>query len=163
MIELINSNELWKDAAEAFELEKQNIEHLVPGAVVEHTGATAVPNCLTKGDLDIQVSVAAAAFEPAKHKLTSGYSEHHPELWTPQLALFHKDKAYLPVGIALTVSGSGFDEFDKLRDLLQERENLLKQYNELKMSCVDMTDEEYRQAKANFFGPLGASYLLQRP
>ena len=37
-------------------LEKQ-LGELLPGADIQHVGSTAIPGCMTKGDLDIQVRV----------------------------------------------------------------------------------------------------------
>lgn len=53
----------------------------VPGAVIEHIGATSVPGALTKGDLDLLVRVTAKEFIPAREALASLYSVNQPENW----------------------------------------------------------------------------------
>ena len=47
--------------AAAFAVHRQQLEELLPGAEVQHIGSTAVPGSLTKGDLDINMSVNGAA------------------------------------------------------------------------------------------------------
>ena len=40
-----------------------------PSAEIRHVGATAIPGCLTKGDLDVAVRVERADFAPADRQI----------------------------------------------------------------------------------------------
>lgn len=160
MTVLINSDEIWEIVHETFETQRQRLFGLVPGADIQHTGSTAVPHSLTKGDLDIQVRVVQDKFELSKDALSTTYQRYRTEIWSPTLALFHEEHPTTPIGIALTVKGSGADEFYKLRDLFLADPGLVQRYNELKVANIGKSEEEYRNAKAEFFGPIGSSYLL---
>ena len=97
------------DLAEAAVDEHRRVAlELVPGADVEHVGATAVPGALTKGDVDIAVRVGKPQFSAAVDALSSRYAIHQPHNWTPTLASFTEpDPGELPVGIQLVVAGLG--------------------------------------------------------
>jgi GrpB-like predicted nucleotidyltransferase (UPF0157 family) len=60
---LVDANRAREQAQRLFEaVSKSLIEVLPPAADVRHFGATAVPGCLTKGDLDIVVRVPIDQF-----------------------------------------------------------------------------------------------------
>lgn len=40
-------------AGAVFDMHRRHVAELLPGAEVEHVGATAVPGALTKGDVDM--------------------------------------------------------------------------------------------------------------
>ena len=125
---------------------------LVPGAEVEHVGATAVPGALTKGDVDIAVRVGKPQFSAAVDALSSRYAIHQPHNWTPTLASFTEpDPGELPVGIQLVVAGSDADQFfGPFRDALINSHALLTEYNELKLRLDGLEYERYTEAKAQF-------------
>jgi GrpB-like predicted nucleotidyltransferase (UPF0157 family) len=125
---------------------------LVPGATVEHVGATAVPGALTKGDVDVLVRVGEAEFPAAVEALSREYSIHQPHNWTPALASFtDPDSAELPVGIQLVVRGSDADKFfGPFRDALISSDALLAEYNELKRGLDGLEYERYTERKGQF-------------
>ena len=53
----------------AFEAEREKIRRLAPRAEVLHTGGTAVPEALTRGDLDIHVRVPGGDFPAVRDAL----------------------------------------------------------------------------------------------
>ncbi len=55
---------------------------LLPAADIRHIGATAVPGCLTKGDLDIVVRVSDEAFKEADAALASNYVSNEGSIRT---------------------------------------------------------------------------------
>src|SRR5690349_16634427 len=87
------------DLAEAAVSDHRRIVlELVPGAEVEHVGATAVPGALTKGDVDLLVRVGEPEFPAAVKALSRRYAIHQPHNWTPTLASFTDPRArQLPV------------------------------------------------------------------
>lgn len=48
-----------------FQDQKEKIQSLLPDADVQHIGSTAIPNSITKGDLDIQVRIPVEGFSMA--------------------------------------------------------------------------------------------------
>jgi GrpB-like predicted nucleotidyltransferase (UPF0157 family) len=125
---------------------------LVPGAEVEHVGATAVPGALTKGDVDLLVRVGEREFPAAVEALLSRYAIHQPHNWTPTLASFNApDAGELPVGIQLVVRGSDADRFfGPFRDALINSHTLLAEYNELKLRLDGLEYERYTKEKGQF-------------
>jgi GrpB-like predicted nucleotidyltransferase (UPF0157 family) len=125
---------------------------LVPGAEVEHVGATAVPGALTKGDVDVLVRVGEPEFPSAVEALTGRYAIHQPHNWTPTLASFTDPEAgELPVGIQLVVTGSEADRFfGPFRDALISSDTLLAEYNELKLRLDGLGYESYTEQKGQF-------------
>lgn len=160
MVKLTSSDAIWEQASEVFAFHDRHIRKLIPVVDIQHTGSTAMRGALTKGDVDIQARISAGDFENSRRVLGEHYEPHRRELWTGEMALFHYDEEPLPVGIALVVDGSGYDQFDRLRNLLREDEQLLERYNQLKQEHEGASEEAYRSAKADFFGPLGMSHLL---
>jgi uncharacterized protein len=137
---------------------------LVPGAEVEHVGATAVRGALTKGDVDVLVRVGEAEFPAAVEALSRVYSIHQPHNWTPTLASFtDPDSAELPVGVQLVVRGSDADKFfGPFRDALISDDLLLAEYNELKRELDGLEYERYIERKGQFIERVLAE-LSSRP
>ncbi len=141
-------------ANKIFEEQKKRILESLPFAKVYHIGSTAVPNSITKGDLDINVRVKMKHFEEACKKLEELYSIDVNNKRTNTTASFKDDLQELPIGIQLTVIGSKYDDFVKLRDLLLNNYVLLKELNELKRKFEGKDMGEYRTEKAKFFQKL---------
>jgi GrpB-like predicted nucleotidyltransferase (UPF0157 family) len=131
---------------------ERSIRGLVPGADVKHVGASAVPGALTKGDLDLLVSVPAVAFDRAQRALGERYADHQPESWTATFASFRQEPAdEIPVGIQLVESGSDEERrFLEWRDRLSGEPGLLADYNSFKRSQVGASLDRYTAEKAGF-------------
>lgn len=125
---------------------------LLPGAEVEHVGATAVPGALTKGDVDLLVRVGEADFPAAVDVLSHRYAIHQPHNWTPTLASFKaQEPAELEVGVQLVVAGSDADGFfGPFRDALINTPALLAEYNHLKQRLDGVDYERYTERKGEF-------------
>lgn len=67
------------------------LRRLLPGAEIEHIGATAIPGTLTKGDVDLCVRVARAGFRAAADTLAVHFTTKQPENWTEDFASFGED------------------------------------------------------------------------
>jgi GrpB-like predicted nucleotidyltransferase (UPF0157 family) len=116
-----------------FEELKLDLQLIIPGGDIQHVGSTAIPGSLTKGDLDIQVRIAASQYQAAKACLcVEDYSRD------------------TPVGVHLTVIGGSCDSQFLFRDLLNSQEQLREAYNELKLSFEGKSMTSYRDAKAEF-------------
>lgn len=146
------SNKLFKDKAEqAFLFQKELIKEHLPSADVQHVGSTAIPNSLTKGDLDIQVRVAAEQFSKAVNVLSLLYESNDGSIKTDEFRAFQEESSDPPLGIQLTVIDSEFDFFWKFRDVLLLNDQYRLEYDELKRKYEGREMEEYREAKNEFF------------
>jgi GrpB-like predicted nucleotidyltransferase (UPF0157 family) len=135
-----------------FEEHRTKIIHLVPKARVEHIGSTSVPNLLTKGDLDLQVSVLSQDFERASVLLQTAYSYDQLENWTESFASFKVDgEPEIPVGIQLVIQDSQSDIFVKSRNLLLTHPEKVAALNRLKLLHADGDMDIYIKHKGKFF------------
>ncbi|MCY8940266.1 GrpB family protein, partial [Peribacillus frigoritolerans] len=104
----------------------------LPEADVQHVGSTAVPNCLTKGDLDIQVRVTTEQFQMAVQTLSALYELNEGSVKTDSFRAFKDDSTVPPLGVQLNVINSEFDFFWKFRDVLLINDKYRKEYDDLK-------------------------------
>ncbi|HEY2256322.1 MAG TPA: GrpB family protein [Variovorax sp.] len=132
---------------------------LPSGADIDHVGATAVPGCLSKGDLDIAVRVEPHGFDAADEVLSQRFERNSASLRTPDFAAFENHGLHPAVGIQLMVRGSALDVFVRFRDRLRTDAKLLRRYNALKLRCEGMPMADYRILKSDFI----AAALLQHP
>lgn len=123
---------------------------LGPDAEITHVGATAVPNCLTKGDVDIVVRVDRVAFSTALAALDAHYEKNIGSPRDDRFASYTDETGAFPLGIQLVVRGSEYDSFKDFSDRLRASETLRASYNALKRSFVGADMETYRKAKADF-------------
>jgi GrpB-like predicted nucleotidyltransferase (UPF0157 family) len=123
---------------------------LPPSADIRHIGATAVPGCLTKGDLDIVVRIAAEDFSAADAVLAARFARNLGSKRTASFASF-EDAATSPhLGIQLTVAGGEDDSFPLFVGALKRDTELVAAYNALKRDFDGKPMEVYRAAKAVF-------------
>jgi GrpB-like predicted nucleotidyltransferase (UPF0157 family) len=127
------------------------VRALLPGASVEHVGSTALPDGLTKGDLDVQVRVAAAQFEQACRAL-EGLYEPNPGGFTDRGRSFKDDDTDPPLGLHVTIIDGPSDIQHRQRDLLRARPDLRREYDALKRRFHGGEMAAYREAKGAFFG-----------
>lgn len=149
------SEEFLEKANQAFKEQKNRIHNLIPTADIEHIGSTAIPSSVTKGDLDINIRVVKEDFNKAVEILKQLYDINQPENWNSDFASF-KDEKNLDIdfGVQLTVIGSNYDDFTKLRDLLIKNPKLVEEYNQMKQKYEGKSMDEYRKEKADFFQKL---------
>ena len=116
----------------AFEALRAELARLVPGAEIEHIGATSIPGSITKGDLDICVRVEPVAFAAAEHALAGRFARNVGSDHTASLASFVDETAAIPTGVQLVARGGREDFFATWRDLLAGSPRRLAAYNALK-------------------------------
>lgn len=94
-----------------FEHYQNKIKTLLPSAVIEHIGASSIPNAISKGDLDICISVTQTEFDGAIQKLiTLNFLEKKETLRTNQLCMLESLNND-DVALQLIVKGSEFESF----------------------------------------------------
>lgn len=150
-VKFFNNKSLYEKAEETFFIHKALIEELLPEADVQHVGSTAIPNSITKGDLDIQVRVNANLFPNAVKELEELYELNEGSVKTETFRAFKDDSTVPPVGVQLTVINSEFDFFWKFRDVLLFNDNYRQEYDDLKRRYEGMEMRQYREAKNKFF------------
>jgi len=137
-------------AQEAFEHHHAAIARLLPTADVQHIGSTAVPGSLTKGDLDLLVSVPSADFPGADAVLAQHYERNTDSTHDGVFASFKDDRADPPLGIQLTCDEKVRDEFLLFREALRRDGSLVSAYNELKRAHEGSSMQAYRRQKDTF-------------
>lgn len=56
----------------------------------------------------------------------------------------------MDVAIQLVENGSSFEDFIRFRDLMNARPDLVQNYNELKIRCTGLGEDDYREIKSKF-------------
>ncbi|WP_417676463.1 GrpB family protein [Roseibium sp.] len=134
----------------------------VPIADIRHIGATAVPGCLTKGDLDIVVRVPAEKFEEADQALSLLYPRNFGSIRTTTFSAF-EDSARAPqLGVQLVAIDGPHDFFHQFAEALKASPDLLQAYNELKMEFAGRDMITYRRAKDAFVEKALADYCRRK-
>lgn len=119
-------------------------------AEILHVGATAVPGCLTKGDLDILVRVDPADFSASEAVLARRFVRNGGSARTGEFAAFENPGSTPHLGVQLTVKSGAFDFFHQFAEELRQNPELLRRYNNLKLSFANKSMEDYRAAKDSF-------------
>lgn len=147
MVRFKLSEEFAKQINKLFLEQKKNILKLLPHAKVKHIGSTSLRNALTKGDLDVLVTISDKNFKSAIRHLKKAYRANQLNNWTENYASFKNVK--LKFGIQL-VTPSNKSGFSKHLALFKQPE-FLKKYNALKRRYHGKSTRKYRMAKEKFF------------
>jgi len=123
---------------------------LGPETEISHVGATAVPGCITKGDVDLVVHVGSHEYLSARAILDQHFEKNVGSPRDDCFASFADDTGSFPLGIQLVVRGSEYDNFRSFSDQLRQSDELRAAYNALKRSFVGAEMDDYRKAKADF-------------
>jgi GrpB-like predicted nucleotidyltransferase (UPF0157 family) len=126
------------------------IAAVLPAADIHHVGSTAVPESLTKGDLDIVVRVSVNDFAEAEAVLESMFARNTGSFRSDEFAAFLDSSTDPELGVQLVVAGSKVDHFLQWRALLERDPNLRREYDELKRRFDGKSMDAYREAKAQF-------------
>ena len=105
---------------------------MLPEADIQHVGSTAIPDSLTKGDLDIQVRVPLDLFPLAVQRLGTQYHLNEGSIRTDTFAAFQDDTTAPPLGVQLSAIGSLEGFFWTLRDVFRTDPVLQRAYDALK-------------------------------
>lgn len=135
-------------AEKLFRRERLRIRRRLPGAIIQHVGATAVRNLPSKGDLDIVVRVEKQDFARACRSLRALYDENRENIRTDDFASFKSDEVTPALGVQLVVIGSEHDDFDLLRDQLRVSARCRRSLARLKRRFHNRAMPRYREAKA---------------
>jgi GrpB-like predicted nucleotidyltransferase (UPF0157 family) len=123
---------------------------LPPSADVRHIGATAIPGCLTKGDLDVLVRVPADRFSDADAVLASRFARNQGSLRSETFSAFEDASSNPHLGIQLVAINGPLDFFHLFVEALQRSPRLVEEYNALKSRHDGADMAVYRRAKDAF-------------
>ncbi len=136
--------------AQLFNSYQKDISTLLPFAKIEHIDSSAIPNAISKGDLDIYIEVMSEQFAFAIEQLkTLNFIEKQNTLRTNELCMLESlndDDVAFPI----VVSGSIFTFFLAFKNKLIESPTLVNEYNQLKLQCSHLDPDQYRAIKADF-------------
>lgn len=123
---------------------------MLPGAEIRHIGATAIPGCLTKGDLDVAIRVPAGDFPRADAVLASRFARNIGSVRTDSFSAFEDASQQPHLGLQLTAIGGDFDFFHRFVEALVRSPRLVEDYNALKRAYNNSDMAVYRAAKDAF-------------
>lgn len=148
---LVESETAHAKAQSLFERVHASLDsHLPTGTELRHIGATAVPGCLTKGDLDVVIRVPAQAFRDADAFLATRFQRNIGSIRTDNFSAFEDETTDPHLGIQLTAIDGPQDFFHLFVDELFRSPNLVHEYNDLKRSFDGSDMGTYRAAKNAF-------------
>ena len=131
--------------------ETVRIRRLIPATDIQHIGGTSVIGALTKGDVDLLVTLRLEDFDAGVQVLRGHYVINQPENWTPTFASFKDDTSFeLPFGAQVAAEGSKTYCFVALRDRLNSDPVALAGYNAIKQAHHAGDATRYREAKGQF-------------
>jgi GrpB-like predicted nucleotidyltransferase (UPF0157 family) len=162
-LSLADSSELF-EAANAFaDAVVARLKSLLGEDVeIRHIGATAVPGCLTKGDVDIVVRADTANFAGTRERLDAHYEKNLGSPRDESFASYTDGTQRFPLGIQLVLRGSKHDNFHQFTERLRQSGKLLAAYNALKRDYAGADMETYRAAKAEFIARALAAGQIYR-
>jgi GrpB-like predicted nucleotidyltransferase (UPF0157 family) len=159
---LVDANSAREEAQRLFEaVSKLLTRMLPPTADVRHIGATAVPGCLTKGDLDIVVRVPVDQFSDTDAVLASRFARNEGSIHSETFAAFEDASSKPHLGIQLVAINGPFDFFHLFVDALQRSPRLVEEYNALKSQHNGANMALYREAKDAFIGAVLANFVSE--
>ncbi len=123
---------------------------LPASADIAHIGSTAIPGCLTKGDLDVCVRADREDVASIDALLAARYARNAGSFRSAEFSAFKDDNRQPPLGVQLVARGSELDVFVRFRDCLLRDPHLVATFNALKRGYAERPMASYRQAKADF-------------
>jgi len=135
-------------AARSFRSIGKALSDLLPAAEVEHVGSTAVAGCIGKGDIDVLVRVHEPDFAAAVHALDSLLARSARNEASATYVEYDWRDGPDSASVQLVVAGSSLDDrFHGLKAVLLEDPEAVERYNSLKLGCVGMPMDAYRERK----------------
>ncbi|MER8074405.1 GrpB family protein [Acinetobacter pittii] len=129
---------------------QKDISTLLPFAKIEHIGSSAIPNAISKGDLDIYIEVIPEQFKFAIEQLkTLNFIEKQNTLRTDELCMLESLNND-DVAFQIVVTDSLFTFFLAFKNKLINSPTLVNEYNQLKLQCSHLDPDQYRTIKSDF-------------
>lgn len=130
----------------------------LPHAEVEHVGSTAVPGCLTKGDLDVLVRVDRRDFQQSARVLDELLTPSTRNNRTDEYAEYDYALDGVSASVQLVAAGGSLDDhFHRLKAILKSDPEALEEYNSMKVLHDGWGMDAYRVAKERLIDSLLAA------
>jgi GrpB-like predicted nucleotidyltransferase (UPF0157 family) len=150
-MKLLDPSEYQPAAHAVFKSVSDELIRLLPGARIEHVGASSIPGAVSKGDLDICVVVPANDHAATVHALEAcGYVVKADTLRTPELCMLLSPRKDSDVALQVVTEGSRFEFFMRFRDAMRADPLLVERYNQVKRDFVHSGTGRYRDEKTKF-------------
>lgn len=160
IVHILPADELFEKAAEIFAIQQKQLKDLLPPVDIQQVGSSAVRGMIGKLDVDIQIRTTKEQFQDIVALMKKSYVPKHPEIWDEGFVTFSNNKEAL-VDLIVTIVGSKYDDFYKVRDVLAADEKLREEYNELKRPFDRKPYSEYKKMKVAFLGQNGKVRFLR--
>lgn len=148
---LADTAQAHEEARELFETVRVQLAAQLPStADVRHIGATAIPGCLTKGDVDIVVRIPPPQFAEAESMLAAMFDRNEGSIRTEEFAAFEDSASRPHLGVQLAAIGGPFDFFHLFVEAMRRSPELVEAYNALKRRHDGANMASYRKAKDAF-------------
>jgi GrpB-like predicted nucleotidyltransferase (UPF0157 family) len=133
-----------------FDEHKEIVHRLLPGAKIDHIGASVIEGAISKGDLDILVAVDFDVHSSSVETLeNAGFTIKKDTLRTAELCMM--ESSYDGVALQVVAVGSAFEHsFLGFRRALENSIDLRNAYNNLKRSSARLDMDSYRKRKSAF-------------
>lgn len=149
--QLVDPDEARERADKLFSVMHRTLSEMLPlTAEVRHIGSTAVPGCLTKGDLDILIRLPVEDFAAADSALASKFRRNEGSVRTATFSAFEEASLDPHIGLQLTTIDGPYDFFHSFVEALLSSPELVSEYNDLKLKHDGTDMELYRAAKDAF-------------
>jgi GrpB-like predicted nucleotidyltransferase (UPF0157 family) len=150
-MKLYTFQEYHQKTEEIFNHLRLEVLKILPTSRIEHVGSSSIPGSISKGDLDVVVSVSKGHLDSSIQKILGiGYAEKKDTLRTDELCMLTTEKYDHDVAIQLIAEGSEFENFILFRDQLRMNPSLVEEYNHIKLFHQSSAPDDYREAKAKF-------------
>ncbi len=160
IVHFLPSEEIFEKAKVIFDIQKNELEVILPKVDIQHVGSCAIPGAIGKFDIDVQIRVTKDQFNDVVDIMHKHYEPKHPEIWTDEFVAFSNNKDFL-IDLVVTIIDYNKDDFYRVRDALIDNPELLKEYNEMKMQFEGKLYGDYRKAKIEFLGGNGKVRFLK--
>lgn len=148
---IVDTERAFEEAQRQFEAFVRSLSGVLPpNTDVRHIGATAVPGCLTKGDLDVVIRVPIDHFSDVDAALASRFSRNEGSIRTETFSAFEDASSQPQLGVQLTAIAGPFDVFHLFIEALRQSPRLVEEYNALKVQHNGSDMVAYRTAKDAF-------------
>jgi GrpB-like predicted nucleotidyltransferase (UPF0157 family) len=152
-----------REIAQAYATQREIVRSLVPRSRIRHIGSTAIPGSITKGDIDLLVSVASDLMSVADSRLSTCFHRNKGSGRSATFSSFVGYRKPFHIGVQLVARGSADErEFLTVQTWLA-RPSVVKKYNSLKRKFEGRSASAYRKAKTAFIERGAKGNVQQRP
>lgn len=147
IVTFLNSDDINAQIEDVFELIARRLHSLLKHPKIVHIGSTAIPNSLTKGDLDVLCLVEDHAFDEAKQILSKHFSSNLGTEDMQGFSSFECSDYEISTGIQLMSRSASQPPFLLWREWLLSDSAVRNEYDDMKRDFNGKSMHLYREAK----------------